>query len=193
MTAEEIQALKNRAVAADKRADEATARASAAEGKAEQLASENAKLLATRSDVDAVAAKDVDIAALKLRLDTVEGELKTASDPKRFRDAVLKRVDVETKARAILGDRFRGDMSDRELMLAVLQKTGNDTVASGSITDKDDSYVAARFDTAVAGFAATEREYNKMIVAKAAKIENRNDSRSEREKAIARMRGEKVD
>jgi hypothetical protein len=180
-----LQAATTRADAADARAVEADKRANAAEGKAEQIAADFEKLKATRSDSETIAARDAEITALKTRVDALEGELKVAKDPERFRVAVLKRTEIETKGRAVLGDRFRADMTEREIMGASLAKLVGDEFAG-----KPDEYVAARFDTAVDGFLKTEKALSLAPPVVVVRADQAVDTRTERQKMIARKRGE---
>jgi hypothetical protein len=186
---EQLKAATVRADSADARAEQATKRAEAADGKAESLKAELDKLKATRSDAEIVAQRDGEIKVLKLRVDGLEAELKTAKDPKRFRDAVLRRTSFEMRGRAVLGEKFRADMTDREIMAAVLEKTQGNTFA-----DKTDENVEARFDIACENYVSTERALDKLKTETVVVRADRSvDTRTEREKMIARKRGEKVD
>lgn len=106
-------------------------------------------------------AKRTDAAtAEKGRADTAEGkldavtkerdELKTkldaAASPDALAKAVKARVDLEAKARRVLGADAKTDgLSDRELRVAVIVKTDEKFDAK----DRSDEYVAARFDGVV--------------------------------------------
>lgn len=183
---EALAAATARAEAAEKSLREVSARADAAEGKVATLevdltaARETAKTAAEIPTLKAqleLMTKDRD-AAVKARTD--------AEDPKRFHVAVQARAHLEQNARVILGDKFRADMADRDIMLAALEKV------QGPITDKDqrsDDYIRARFDAAVESFVAGEKALRKRAedVVVAAQV-TRVDARSAREKMIEENR-----
>jgi hypothetical protein len=199
MTPEEIQKLQEALAGANARAAKleadlaaASSQAQAAAGRADGLEAEVAKLRATRSDAEIVVQKDGEIAGLKERLDAVQAQLKTASDPARFRAAVDERVRIETDAKAILGDKFRVDTDSLTLMLAVLEKT-----QGVNHSDKSADYVRARFDSAVeswkVGEAAVETlRTTQRETAVRADDARSTDPRTARQKMIAANRGQET-
>jgi hypothetical protein len=98
--------------------------------------------------------------AEKSRADTAEGKLDAlvkehaemkakldaAASPDALAKAVKARVDLEAKARRVLGAEAKTDgMSDRDLRVAVIAKSDEKFDAK----DRSDEYVAARFDGVV--------------------------------------------
>jgi hypothetical protein len=178
-----LAAATARADAAEKSLKEACSRADASSGKCETLEAELVKAreaLKASEDVERVRA-DLAIATTALE---AERKLRAdAEDPKRFRAAVQARTALEQNARVILGDKFRADLEDRDIMVAAVEKI------YGPIADRSnrsDDYVRARFDSAVESYVATERALHsrasdKIVEASAV----RGDSRSAREKMIA--------
>lgn len=104
------------------------------------------------------------------KLDAAQADLrkaqeaaKAARDPKALDALVSARVDLVTKARAVLGDDFKADgMSDREIKVMVVEKASAGFKADG----KSDDYVNARFDAAMeaseseGGLAAVRKAIN---------------------------------
>lgn len=110
--------------------------------------------------VGATAAVNVQLAEAKTKVETekaradanaekltkAEKARTDAEDPKALQAKITARVDLETKARAILGDDAKlSDKTDAEVKLAVVAKAHPDLKLDG----KDPQYIAARFDLAV--------------------------------------------
>lgn len=196
MTAEEIQKIQETLGAAALRADNAEkslvaekARADAAEGRADSLAIENKTLRETRGDSAALDAEKAVVAELTEKVKALTARCDTAENPKRFTDAVAKRVDLVAAAVEVLGPEFRADgKSDSEIRIAVLTRT------QGKVdTSKGDAYLEARFDTAVeqhrAGAAALEKAAGSTGAKGKKSTEARVDSRTAWEKMVDRNRG----
>lgn len=90
--------------------------------------------------------------ALQGRFDAQAQELKTtkeqlveAKDPERFDSAVRARIELERKARKVLGEDAELPASTREIQEAVLKHDNADL----DLSQKSDEYVAARFDHAI--------------------------------------------
>lgn len=189
MTPEEIKKLQEALAAATARADRLetalaaeTTRANAAVGRADSLEVQKVELEKSRLDKSILEEMQVKLDSANAQLDAERAARKIAEDPQRLAVAVKARTRIETSARAILGERFRADLDDRDLMLAVVEKVQGPVE---NAKDRDASYVQARFDTAVAGWTAGERaiEAVKNEVRKDAK-EVRVDSRTARQKMI---------
>lgn len=108
----------------------------------------------------AIASRDAKITAETSRADAAEGErdaarteltetktkLDSATDPKALSAAVAARVELETKARKVLGVEAKFDgQSDREIKIAAMTKHDENFKADG----RSDDYVDARFDVVI--------------------------------------------
>lgn len=200
MTLEEIQKLKEAAADAQNRADaseaknrglesqlrEQTARADAAEGKASAQAEHIVKLEAVRKDAEDVVVVKAQLASVTKQLTEQTQLRKDAESPERLAKAVKARVHIEGAARAILGDAFRADASDRDLMLVTVERV------LGSVDkERSDDYLRARFDGAVESWSAGERAIAQVRNQREVDVENRLDSRTARQKMIDRNTGKK--
>ncbi len=175
----------SRADRAEKALVDAQARADKAEGAAESLKAENQKLLQERKDAPDHKKLETEIVALKARLDQSEVALKKAEDNRSdaFAKAVQARTNLERAAKAVLGDKYRADLADRDLMLAVLDK-----LQGGVDKERSDEYVRARFDAAVESYQAGERAIRAIAEDQRATETARADSRTAREKMVAHNR-----
>lgn len=104
--------------------------------------------------IDLAAAK-ADAAKQSARADGIEAELKKeqklradAASPETVKALVKARVALETQASKVLGDAFKADASDRDLKIAIVEKL--DGVKFDAEKVKDDAYLDARFDGAIA-------------------------------------------
>ena len=73
---------------------------------------------------------------------TLKADLAKATDGERFDSAVRERVELERKARSVLGDKAELPVTTREIQEAVLRHDNKNL----DLTGKSDDYVAARFD-----------------------------------------------
>ncbi len=117
------------------------------------LADRDAKIvdLSKRADEQAgqLDAATTELAEAKTRLDA-------ADDPKKLSEAVAARVDLEKRARKVLGPELKLDgKGDREVKVAVLMKTDDKFDPEG----KSDDYVNGRFDHVIA--SAPDRNFSK--------------------------------
>jgi hypothetical protein len=129
---DEIQKLTERALKAE-------AEGAAQKQRADQLEQELAS-----AKVAAVESKALADAADKARADALEG---TAA-------RVRARIELENAARAILGDKFRSDASDRELKVDSIESVDGERVDEG----KSDDYVQALFDSCVKRSAKSKED-----------------------------------
>jgi hypothetical protein len=96
------------------------------------------------------------------RADTAETKLKDAEkarkdaeDPAKLRTAIRARVDLETKARPVLGEDYKMDEADDlTVMKAVVAKVSPDLKLDG----KSDGYIVARFDLDIERHAAASKK-----------------------------------
>jgi hypothetical protein len=97
----------------------------------------------------------------KARADKAEEDLaaekkarEDAEDPKRLREAIDARLDLERVAAMVLGDEVKLDeLTDDEIRAQVVIKASKDAEkAEKALKDCEPAYLAARFDAAVEGF-----------------------------------------
>lgn len=119
------------------RADKATADAAAEKARADKLEGERD---AEKARADAAEKARADAAAA--------GEQALADAREQGRKDAIETLDVQGKARAILGDEYKADADVAALKLAVVMK-----VDSVDCTGKAPAYLDARFDSAVERFA----------------------------------------
>lgn len=139
-------AAEARAKAATDALTEMRVRAETAEGEAKSL-----RIAIEEKDKRLDAAKDAEdlqaqVASLKAALAVSEKARLDAESPERLHAAVKARVSIETAASQILGEKARLDVSDRELMVHVIEHLQG---ASEITNDTPDAYIRARFDGAV--------------------------------------------
>jgi hypothetical protein len=175
---------KARADAAEKARDEFKSAADEARGQVESLKEKVTALEKSRQDGSSL---ESEIRALKANLEAAEKARADAEDPDRLRKAVASRSKLETRAAIVLGGVARFDtLTDREIMVAVLERLGK----SADLKEASDAYVKGRFDTAVEQYLDGERALDKLrSVTTSASPSVRIDTRSPREKMIARNRG----
>lgn len=115
----------------------------AAQAMEQALASRDAKLVTETARADAA---EGERDAAKTELNETKTKLDAATDPKALSSAVTARVELETKARNVLGaeEKFDGK-SDREIKIAALTKHDESFRAD----DRSDDYIDARFDVVV--------------------------------------------
>jgi uncharacterized protein len=130
---------KTRKADEEKRAAEAKAHAdalSAVETKAKEAAAELEREKA-RADA-AVAAKE-----------TAEKARKDAEDPKRIAAAVAERVDLVSRARAVMGNDFKADGKEKP---AIQREMLGKLLPTLKLAEKTDAYVEAALDAAMEDF-----------------------------------------
>lgn len=119
------------------------------------LAAANEKIGAEKSRADkaeaSLTAGATALAAEKARADAAEVAVKAAekarTDAAAALPAVIKaRVALEGAATKVLGEAFKADASDRDLMVAVVKRVDNADIA----TDAHEAYVQGRFEAAIA-------------------------------------------
>lgn len=179
---EALAAANSRADAAEKSVRELGARADAATGKCEALEADLAKAREDAKSGAEVPRLQAELAIATGKLEAAEKARADAADPKRFRDAVKVRTALEQSARLILGDKFRADLDDRDLMVAAVEKI------YGPIQDRSsrsDDYIRAKFETAALSYATTEKHITAREVDRVVAADNRADGRSPREKFVA--------
>ena len=182
-----ISALEAQAGALKIERDEQKTRADKAQGEVDSLKTRVDSLEKARAADDSDSLR-LTVQGLNTQLAAEKRARADAEDPAKLRTAVRARVDLETRALAVFGDKDRtrvDAMSDREVMVAVVEKLHNASIESG----KSDDYVRARFDAAVEGFAAGAKALaNLRESAAPEKQEQRVDARTAREQMIARNR-----
>lgn len=182
---EALAAATERAEKAEKSLAEACSRADAATGRVDTLAADLDAARETAKSAADVPVLQARIVALGIELDAARKARTDAEDPQRFARAVKARAALEFSARAILGDKFRADLDDRDMMTASIEKI------YGPLADKatrSDDYIRARFDTAAESYAAGERALRGRAEAVIVAADKRVDSRSAREKMIEENR-----
>ncbi len=165
-------------------------RADRHQGAADELASRDATISQLRKDAAEQPRLENELKAMKAKLEETKARLDKAESPERMRAAVKKRVAIEAAAATILDKAARVDgMSDREVMLAVLERTGRDIHEA---KERSDEYIQARFDAAVEGYFAGEKALDRIRDRADREVETnkRTDAKSAREAMIRRNRGE---
>lgn len=188
-TSNALAAEKARADAAETKLSTEKSRADAAEGEVGALKASVTQLRSERRDDSVLASKDAEIKAAVERADKAERALLAV--PAQIEAGVKARVDLERAATSVMGPDFRMDgLSDREIMLTVLEKRGH-----AVDSDRNDSHIRGAFNVAVENWRVGEECLQR--VAKESRIE-RSDStgnagaltaRQAREQMIARNRG----
>lgn len=188
MNPEEIKKLQEALAFAVARADKAekslaeqTGRADAAEGAKASLEVALVTAREAAKSVDEVDRLKAQVTQLTADRDANAKRADSAEDPARFRKAVQARAALESSSRVVLGDKFRADLDDRDLMIATLEKV------QGPLSDKatlSDGYIRGRFDVAVDSYSAGERALRASAEDKVIAATARTDSRSAREKMI---------
>jgi hypothetical protein len=134
----------------ESRVKDANVRADKAEGELASTRHTIDELKAERADTADTAELKSKLAAMTALANKERKARQDAESPERLRQAVQKRVELEGKAVAVLGDEARfDDMLDRAVMVQVIEK-----LQGAIITDAhSDDYVRARFDAATEGHA----------------------------------------
>lgn len=173
-TAEKAKATAETALAKE------TARADAAEGVAATLRAQLAEADKNRHDQGAIDKLDHKIQKLEQLAAAEKARADAAESPERLRAAVKARVSIETAAGIVLGDQRLDGFSDRDLMLAVLEKlNGKDAVPSA----RSDEYVRACFDTAIESYSGSRDALNRLRdVVMPIDVKPHVDSRTARDK-----------
>jgi HK97 family phage prohead protease len=96
-----------------------------------------------KSDLDKATAR-ADAATQEVT--KLQGELTKATDPAALADRVKARVDLQYKAKSILGDSVKLDANDRELMIECVKVDDASFTGEG----RSDDYITARFDAVTA-------------------------------------------
>ena len=150
----EVGNLKARCDKLERDLNEANSRADKAEGTSTEIPVLRAEIERLRKDVGEVDSLRNEVKALTDKLTKQKERADAAESPDRLAKAVRKRVLVEAAAARILPDVRVDQMSDRDIMLAVLEHTGRDVAEA---KERSDDYVEARFDEARNGFEIGER------------------------------------
>lgn len=159
------------------------ARADATAGELDALKARAAELEKLREDAASVDGLQKQVNQLKAKLDAEKARADAAEAPERLQKAIKNRVDILTKAGLVLdGVRRLDDMTDREIMIAALEK-----LQPGQVDEKQsDDYLRARLDSAITHFVNGEQALVK--IRDEVRTEDRRDSRSAREKMISANR-----
>ncbi len=166
----ELAAAKARATAAESALAAETARADAAEGAYEAISKKLDAAVALERDDEALNVKDDEIARLGREIEALSKERDDAMSPDRLNVAVKNRVMIERAAGPILNIDKLDTFSDRELMVAVVEK-----LDSIDLDGKSDDYVRATFEIAVKSRKDCARTLDK-IREVVLPMENRRDS-----------------
>jgi hypothetical protein len=135
---------------------------------------------ATKTEAEKLQAK---ADALAEDLKKAEAARKDAADPAKIRAAIDARLDLERKARAVLGAEAKLDtMDEKAIKLAVIAKVSPEFKADG----KSDDYVQARFDMALEKGATEGDDLGE--ARRAAAGESKTDAGDEVDAAAARKR-----
>jgi hypothetical protein len=184
-----LAAEKARADNAEGKLTTAVTRADAAEGKVTVLEEQVKQLRTERRDDNVIAEKDEQIRKEKDRADKAEQAL--VGFDERVDARVKDRVSLERDAAPVLGSEYRFDgITDRELMLAVLDKRGHVVER-----DRNDAHIRGAFNVAIASYKACDEALQR-IADETKRTEVRNDvhtgalnARQAREQMVARNRG----
>lgn len=184
--ASEVAKAQQRADAADSALAAETSRADAAEGRVASLEEQLKALKGSRIDEKTVERKDAQITQLTAQVGELQKKLDAANDPKRLASLVKDRVYIEGASQMVLGqEKFSADSSDRELMVAVIERCQGVSIEAA----KSDDYVRARFDAAIEGYEAGQAALSQLRDStRAATLTEgaRNDSKSARQQMIER-------
>lgn len=148
----ELAAARLRADTAEKKLTTETARADAAEGAYEATLAKLEKAEGNLRDDALIAEKDAEIERLVRQVDDLRDDLDAALAPARVDALVRERARIERAAGPILGlDKMDG-ITDRDLMVAVVERLQGEPCK-----DKSQDYVKARFDVAIQSHARGAR------------------------------------
>lgn len=173
------------------RADNATAqvaglneRADKAEGQVTVLESQVAQLRTERRDDAQIASLQRQITELTERAD--KAERAALAIPGQIAAGIRARVDIERDAARVLGpDQHFDGLTDREVMLLVLDKRG--VAIEG---DRTDAMVAGAFKAAVAGFVAHQAAWRDVAAASRPPEPKRQDTAGQ---SVASARAAMID
>lgn len=143
--------------AAEKKLARETARADAAEGQVAGLRARLEEAESDRTDSELIEAKDLRIRELEEENATLKTRADSAEDPERLQKAVAHRVQILKLATPLIGEERLDEYTDREIMLAALEKVGRTDMA-----DKSDEFVSAIFGEMMGRRGATQRQIDKL-------------------------------
>lgn len=190
---EKLQEALNQAAAESLRADEAEKEAKTNKDRAEKADGE-LRAMTTRYDALVVETSDVDVEKLQRQIQALQTQLAAqrtrtdkAEDPEKIRGLVKSRVALEGKASVVLGDMRLDDLSDKDVMVAVIERL------DGAVAeDATEAYVNGCFSTLMKGHVAGVDAIQRVQEIVQSRVdskdaERRADNRSARDKFLARQ------
>jgi len=177
----ELATVRTRADSAEAELAKQQTRADVAEGQVVELRKLLEDAQADRNDVAAAEERAAQIRVLEDEKKELQEKLDAANDPEAMRLAVKARVSLERISGPVLNLDSMDDMTDREIMIATLEKCGRKDLA-----DEPDAKIAGRFSELMSNRSSNQKELDKLILS-AKKPEPRSDVRSKREEYLEKQ------